>query len=103
MEIEVESFPCNRNTKTIDKVWTRSSTDGAYITVINDTITIDILILDITRLNSTKHLLRRVADIIIAGEKALCYETAYLINTIAALILVWIDTVLFIILANLVL
>ncbi len=76
MHVEVEASPVNRRTDTIDKVRGGGGTDGNNVAVVNNTVTVDILILDITRLHIAEHLFGRITDIIIVGKQPLGNKTS---------------------------
>ena len=68
MEVEVEALPCNRESQTVDEVRTAGGTDGAFVASVDDTVAIDILILDVSRLYRTEGLSGRVAYVVIVLE-----------------------------------
>ena len=88
MEVEVKILPSYRETETVDKVRSGSGTNGYNVTAVNLTVTVHILILDVTRHIVTECLLRTVAYILPVFEQTKSYETLLLVNTVSCRILV---------------
>ena len=103
VNVEVETLISNGKAKTIDEAGTAGGTDGADVAVVDDTVAVDIFVLDVTGLHRAELLRGRIADVIIVLEESEGDETAHLIHAIAALVLVAIDVVLLVIFADLVL
>ena len=100
MNVQVKSFPCTRNTKTINHIRSGSSSNSYTVAIIYYTITIYILIFNISRLYCSKFLFRAITNIIIILEKSQSNQSFSLIYSITFFHLVWIYIVFFIFFQN---
>ena len=103
MNVEVETPPRDRETETVDQARTARGTNGANVTIVDDTVAIDILIFNITGLHRAELLYRAVADIIVVLEESEGDEAAHLIDAIAILVLISVNVVLLVVLVDAVL
>ena len=96
MDIHIQTFPLCGDTYTIYQVGYGSSPHSHLILVVDDTIAIDILILDVARHIIAKSLFGAITDVIVILEQAQCNKSLSLVDTVATLHPIRINVLLFI-------